>query len=47
MAGAPLRPYAWGFKGSIYTETKTLVQGGTSRGEMESEEPRRKRRLGA
>ena len=28
MAGAPLRPYAWGFKGSTYTDTKTWqVQG--------------------
>jgi hypothetical protein len=23
MAGAPLRPDAWGFKGSTYTDTKT------------------------
>ena len=23
MAGAPLRPDAWGFQGSTYTDTKT------------------------
>lgn len=34
MAGAPLRPYAWGFKGSTYTDTKTLANWATYRGEM-------------